>query len=300
LIDVESGRIEEIRETPVSLNPSCSPDGRYVFFQKRPFGGDVVQKNLYAYDTRTKKTSLIYASDRALPFRELKEPMSPSGQYLIGPDQWQEKVVLPGGEELEVIALPIKKTKKGKPMDFNDIRWSWDGNRLFLYGHEDRNVYVLDPKTKQATTIPIKIKGAFLKKYVYPSPDNTKIYITGFFGNFMEGTTNLYAIDLKSPRNPPKLIAKDIDDYGVCADGTIMFSRANIHPKERGNFAHGIYLYDKSGKITLIKEIRDIAGFGYIYVSMRVSRDGNTIIYPKKISKTEEVMAVLRKESKNW
>ncbi len=305
LIDVETGNIDEIREKPLSLNPSCSPDGQYVFFQKKgPAIRDDIRKNtgqwnLYVYDTRTRKTSLIYESDKGLPVQALEEPVSPSYRYLIGPENWQEKVMLPNGENVEIVSLPTKTTKKGEISEFDNVKWSFDGARLFLYAHEEKNALILNPKTGKQTTIPIKIKGALLKKYIHPAPDDTKIYVTGYFGTFMEGVTNLYSIDLKTPNKPPKLLVRDIDDYGVGADGTIIFARHNIHPKQRGNFAHGIYLYDKQGKTTLLKEIRDISGFGFVYVYIRVSRDGWAVAYPRKISKTREVMTVLRKERKN-
>jgi hypothetical protein len=303
LIDAETGGIEAIRESPVPLNPSCSPDGRYVFFQKRPPGTPVDlrrrmgQKTLYAYDTHTNKTSLIYDSDRQSSVRALEEPMSPCGRYLIGPEDWQEKVMLPGGEEVRIVHLPAV-TKDGVRSEFGDVRWALDGSRLFLYVHEDRNVCILDPETGKQTTIPIEIKGALLKKYVRPAPDGARIYVTGYFGTFVEGTANLYCIDLKNPNKPPRLLIRDIDDYGVGADGMIIFGRHNIHPQEKGNFAHGIYLYDKQGKTTLLKEIPDRVG-AMAYVYLRVSRDGKAVAYPRKVSKIKEVMTVLIRTEKN-
>ena len=105
LLDIESGKIEQLTTDPRHQNPACSPYGRYILFTDIHNPGNY--KNLFSYDLKTKKVNNVYSLDKPLPVHDIYDPISPSGKYIIGPPNWKKKITLPGGEEIGVVPIHI-------------------------------------------------------------------------------------------------------------------------------------------------------------------------------------------------
>jgi len=279
LLDVESGNIQELTTDVRNQYPSCTHEGRYVFFTDMRYTGEY--KNLYVYDFRTKRITNIYSLHKPLPIRNVYEPLSPSNKYLIGPPNWKDKITLPGGVDVKIV--PIYEAS----LDINIIdyysreRWSLDGETLYLLKPHSQTFFVRDLKTNKQTSIPLKIKE-YSPRDIKPSPDGTKIYIDALKD---DEKTSLFVLNLRESIMVPELFIDKILYFDVSPDGSILFSRID------GDY-NRLYLLDSGKKIKLIREFQFYAW----PIHPRVSKDGKAIAYLRKLKDDENLIVVLIKE----
>lgn len=286
LLDIESGSIQELTMNVRHKYPSCSNDGRYIFFTE---SSKKNYQNLYLYDTKAKKIELIYKLDKPLPIFIINEPISPSGKYLIGPANWKEKITLPGGEI--VIVVPIHGTiEVGKLPKYLHSYWSSDSSKLFLYHHNMQTISVRDLKTNEEIEIPIRIEG-FSAGNIKPGPDPTKVYIKAVLGEDQKAELNLYMMNLINPEKIPVVIIKNARQFDIDLHGTIVFSRID---KAKG--FNQLYIMDKTGKTNLIKQFRSFTWDWPIIP--HISKDGKVVAFFRKFENEEKVITVLVKEDK--
>jgi len=280
LVDIYSGEIRRITNNIRHKNPSCSSDGRYIFFTDSQSGE---YKNLYVYNARSKKVSSIYSLGKPLNMVMVYEPISPSGKYLIGPPNWKEIVTLPGGEP--VLIVPIHGTIEiGKPIDYSQLAWSPDSSRLYLLNSYAQILSIRELDINKETNIKIRIKGFYAKR-IKSSSDNTKLYIEAMSSDDM--VTNLYELDLKKPMAAPKLLFNSINHFDLDLEDSIVFSR------NKGEF-NQLFIAKKGGEIELIKKF----SFYAWPISPHVSRDGKAIVFLQKLPTDERIITVLAKDDK--
>ncbi len=284
LLDIETGDIQELTTNIRHKYPHCSPDGRYIFFTlstRRDY------KNLYVFDTKTKKIDLIYELDKPLPIFVIHGPLSPSGKYLIGPANWKENITLPRGEIVTVV--PIHGTiEKGKLPKYLYSEWCSDSSKLFLYHYSGQIISVRDVKTGIEEDIQIRIKG-FTAGDIKPGPDPTKIYVWASSGE--KKGANLYMMDIKNLEKLPILIIENFLQFDLDLYGNIVFSRL-----QEGYYK--IFIRDNTGKINFIRQFRENPFPWDWSIIPHISKDGKVIAFYRKLENQEMVTTVLVKDYK--
>lgn len=274
LLGMESGGIQELTKDIRHKYVSISCNGSYIFFTD---SSNRSYNNLYVYDVETKKISNIYSLNKPLPIQIINDPLSPSGKYLIGPGDWEKQIILPGGEEVTVI--PIHGTVEiGKPPEYFQSRWSFQGDKLFLINSKGKILSIRDAITNKQTDIRLKMESFIDAK---PSPDNNNIYIYAL--PFKKKSVNLYLMRLRNLGEVPKMFIEDVFGFDVDGNGNIVFSRIYEEGFER------LYVYGRDNKMTLIKEYRLSAW----PMNPRVSKDGKAIAFFRKIKEDQKVITVL-------
>ena len=274
LLDIENGNFQDITANPKHKYPSCSSDGRYVFFTD---SSDRSYKNLYVYDIKAKKISDIYSLNNPLPIQIINDPLSPSGKYLVGPGDWKKQIRLPGGEEVSVI--PVRGTVEiGKPPRYFQSRWSFQGNKLFLINSRGKILSIRDAITNRQTDIRLKMESFIDAK---PSPDNNNVYIYAL--PLKTKSVNLYLMHLNNLKEVPKMIIEDVFGFDVDGNGNIVFSRLYEEGFER------LYVYDRNNKMTLIKEYFMSAW----PMNPQVSKNGKAIAFFRKPKEDQKLITVL-------
>jgi hypothetical protein len=284
LVDISSGDIQEITNNVRHRNPSCSHGGRYIFFTDSLPGE---YKNLYVYNAKTKEIFSIYSLGEPLPVIKLDEPLSPSGKYLIGPDNWKDQITLPGGEIVTIV--PIREIVEiDKPIGNFRIEWSLDSGRLYLLNVSGQILFIRDLKSNNQKIVQLKIGGFEITK-IKPSPNDSRLFINAVSDE--KKVANLYVMDLKNPEEAPKLFIENVFDFDIDSYGTFVFSRIY-----RGiNHIHNhLYLADSSGGVSFINR--------YFFFNWpiipHISRDGKAIAFWQKLKADQKVITVLVRDNK--
>jgi len=106
--------------------PSCSPDGRFILFLRRPNSGSQSQQySIYQLDLNTKTTRVIAGS---LNFES--PHISPDGKYAVAADILNHKLML-----LDLARQKWSELSDGTPYGWG-MRWSSD-SRYVYYQHPE-------------------------------------------------------------------------------------------------------------------------------------------------------------------
>jgi hypothetical protein len=216
-----------------------------------------------------------------LPIQIINAPLSPSGKYLIGPENWKKQITLPGGEEVTVI--PIHGTTEiGKPPKYFQSRWFFQGDKLFLINSKDKILSIRDAITNKKTDIRLKMESFIEAK---PSPDDTKLYIYGVPEE--KEQVNLFVLNLRNLEEFPKVFIENVFGFDVDGNGNIVFSRLFEDGFEE------LYFLDRENKVTLIRKYRMSAW----PMNPHVSKDGNAIGFFRKLKDNKKVITILVKDN---
>jgi hypothetical protein len=289
LYNIETGKKEEFRENPPHWDMACSFDGKYIFYV-RPGLPKGKRRSLNAYDVRTKRMSAVYSLEGSLPIYVQTPPLSPSGKYIIWPEDRKEKVRLPGGEEAEPVPLRgiVKSCQVGVHC-YGETIWSFDGETLVLHSSGTK---IIDMKTKSVKEVVTKIEGTRFTKYILLSPDNNTMYFQAYSDDDELITGVLYSLNLRDISKAPRRITEKMDRYGIAPDGSLIFSRSEI---PWGRIIHNVYMLDSTGKTHLIKGFVDVGPLLNRFVVPVVSRQSTAFLFFRKFGDGRNTVTVLTK-----
>jgi hypothetical protein len=265
IYDLGSGVIEDITNDPKHKNISCTADGRYVVFTD-----DFIMNkkgSLFVYDRNTKIIKKMYEMDLFLLRHIDSMPLSPSANYLLGPDlSGVQKYILPGGKEVKL--LPYKTGVNHIP-EFDIYQWSANEKRIFLFDRKGGRLTIRDLEKNTDKNLSFRVNNFWLRN-VRITKDN-KLYVDAMSGSDMgDGSiTNLYLFNLANP-DKHELLASGIQYYDTDDNGNVVFSKKL---KDR----HVIYYLARGGKQKrILKEIIVPRNIG---ICPSITNDGKGIIF---------------------
>jgi DNA-binding winged helix-turn-helix (wHTH) protein/Tol biopolymer transport system component len=170
--------------------PSCSPDGRFIFFYRRPNSErDSQNAGIYLLDLNTRATRIIPGSHE---FGSVH--LSPDGKYAAAADTVNHKLML-----LDLGSQRWSELSDGTPFGWG-MRWSSD-SRYVYYQHPDEGeeqpifrVRIRDRKVEQITSAS-QILSADVLGYTMTglTPDNSPL------ATLIHRNSDIYVLDLELP-----------------------------------------------------------------------------------------------------
>lgn len=126
LLDIDDGQIRRITTNKAHRVLACTPDGRHLFFVENGVHG-----TLNELDIVSGKHQIIYSKNIFKHEAITEAPISPTGEYLLGPSELGNEIRL-SDRVLKVLHVPKAFSSKF----IEGATWSRDGTAYVIFGSD--------------------------------------------------------------------------------------------------------------------------------------------------------------------
>lgn len=215
LLDVSNGNIRQLTTVKTHRVVACTADGKHIFFVENGTRG--VMNEL---DIDKNKQQKVYEEN--LFQHEVIEdsPVSPSAELLVGPATLSERINL-SDRTLNTIHIPKEFSEKY----VKGISWSADGVLFIVFGSDSGA-----NKSNLQKLLIMKGRNAPTKIIDLPNIKQAQFMQIGWsdvasrlFLLSWKDVARLYEIDPEKPASSLRLIATDVDDFKLMANGSLVY-----------------------------------------------------------------------------
>lgn len=214
LLDIESGYVRQLTTVKTHRVVACTPDGKHIFFVENGVHGVMNE-----FDIDKGKQQLIY-SKNIFQHEVIEEtPISPSGEFMIGPVTLSERVTL-SDRTINMMHISDEFSKK----HVGGMAWSGDGTALLVIDSDFG-----DKKNPQKLLI-LKYGNAHPRIIDLPSIRNAQFMQAGWSDVTKRlylltwgDAARLYEFDPEKRLHSLRLIATDVEEFKILPNGDLVY-----------------------------------------------------------------------------
>jgi len=218
LLNTEDGSISQLTAIGTQRVVACTPDGKHIFFVENG-----VQGVMNEFDVDKGKRQIIYSKNVFQHEVIEGSPISPSGEFLIGPSILNERVTL-SDRTVNTMHVPDEFSKKF----VSGIAWSGDGTAFLVMGSDFGN------NKNNPQKLLINKNGNIHPRVIdLPSIKNAQFMQAGWsdvakrlYLLSWRDAAKLYEFDPEKPTTSLRLIARDADEFKLMSNGNLVYVRS--------------------------------------------------------------------------
>lgn len=215
LLNIEDGHVRQLTTVKTHRVVACTPDGKHIFFVENGVHGVMNE-----FDIDNGKQQIIY-SKNIFKHEAIEEaPISPSGEFIIGPSTLSERVTI-SDRTINSIHIPnefLEKYVKG-------ITWSGDGTVYLVFGSDSGN-----NKNNPQKLLIQKSGDTHSRAIDLPSIRNAQFMQAGWsevakrlYLLSWRDAAKLYEFDPEKPTTSLRLITTDADEFKLMSNGDLVY-----------------------------------------------------------------------------
>lgn len=215
LLDIEDGRVRQLTTVKTHRVVACTSDGRHIFFVENGVHGVMNELDVEKGKQRTIYSKNLFQHEVIEEF-----PISPSGEFLIGPFTLKEPVTL-SDRAISEMHVPDEFAEK----HVSGIAWSGDGTVFLVIGSDFG-----DNKNNPQKLLILKSGNGHHRAIDLPSIKNAQFMQAGWsdvvrrlYLLSWRDTAKLYELDPEMPVTSLRLIATDVDEFKMMPNGNLVF-----------------------------------------------------------------------------